>query len=97
MIEKVDITAKDLFRPIREAERQDAGRSRTLNAGAESPPFSSRDLYGTSGDRLLNIAIVMEDLSKRFLHAGDTRLSGECFATSQHYATLARLHRRVEA
>ena len=86
--------------PVRSALPQDADRPRTFTAGAVSPPFTSRDLYGTgdgrllsithgAGDgRLLSITTTLADLAKRFRSVGETAQADQCDRHAAHYAEL---------
>ena len=72
---------------------KDAGPIRPSSAGAVSPPFTSRDLYGTGEDRLQSISSTLGNLAERFRAWGDSRVADECEASSKHYAELAKIHR----
>jgi hypothetical protein len=71
------------------ALQQDAGRPRTSNAGADSTPLSSRDLYGTGDGRLQRLSDQFGDLADRYERRGEHPLARSFRATQRHYAALA--------
>jgi hypothetical protein len=68
---------------------QDAGRSRQPSAGAVSPPFTSRDLYGTVSGRLQDVARVSGKLAIRFSERGDERAAFRWAMSAAHFGNKA--------